>query len=495
MATDPLAFLDAPETHSSRDEDPLSFLDKQKKRLPAPAQTAANLLIGGAQLAATPYELSVAPLASKGAQHGEYRKHIFEDIERLQEQKQAGLWDEQDQQLYEHLVKQIKNPEEAEKFVKTGDIGVGSLIEKGAGKLGVDLTSQDLGDELTRLAGGLLDPKKVASKLKDLPSLLSKEGRQAYKASQAAAKIPSQWESLRKGTKGNAEKQGIVNWAEQKGLTPREATLLLQSEKKIGSLGKFSKKTKQFERDVGGLYKKLGESYNELRSIGRAGGYLGSKQAIPLLNKLGKIRDEINLTHALGPESSAAKNVLSDAIKDIENNGTTIERLIATRQNLGQGVNWKKVGVKANLKGRMKDAITETIDKANPSVGRQLKEVDRAYAKYKKFQDVLDKKQAFTKVNGIPVPSGSVLFWGALGTKVLLGMNPMTAAKYYAIKESISRLSTAMLSNPKLQGVQKKLMEAFLSGNKEKQAKLLVLTKNILKKDDPELYAELGLED
>lgn len=86
-----------------------------------------------AERALLPYEIAVAPLASKEAQEAELRKNIFEDIERLAEQKQTGVFDEQDQAQLDYLTDLIKHPEKIEPFVKTKDIGVRGLFEKATG--------------------------------------------------------------------------------------------------------------------------------------------------------------------------------------------------------------------------------------------------------------------------------------------------------------------------------------------------------------------------
>ena len=80
------------------------------------------------------YDLAVAPLAQKEAQTVNYRQGVFEDIERLQEQKQTGVWDEQDQELLDNLINQVKNPKEMEPFVKTADVSIRGLAEKATGQ-------------------------------------------------------------------------------------------------------------------------------------------------------------------------------------------------------------------------------------------------------------------------------------------------------------------------------------------------------------------------
>jgi|GEM_PF-5843590 hypothetical protein len=491
MPDDPLNFLDSPSTSGSSQatSDPLDFLEqKSTNPLRKPARLAAQYAKGS--LNRNPYIASynLATTLVPAAAHRS-RQRVSSTA-----QKELQAMDEKiangEQLTRKELMFYDRTKEWAErKSKRAASLDTDTLINKGVKAVtGIDLESEDLGESIANVAGAFKNPKII----KDIPRMFTKTGRAAVSAERAAAKTKAGWDSLSKASKGNPEKSGIVNWAQQNGLTPREATLLLQSEGRINILGRASKKTKQFQRDVEGLKTKLGSKYDELREIGRAGGYLGSNQTLPLLDKLEKINGEINLTHVKGPESAAAEKALSEAIKDIESNGTTIEKLIATRQNLGQGINWKKVGVKEGLKTRMKEAISQTIDSANPGVGKQLREVDKKYRQYKKFKDVLDKKQAYMNVKGIPIPSGNIAF--GVGLKVLGGVSPVTAAKYALIKEGVQRFSTALLTNPKLQGVHKKLVQAVLKGDTERQRKLTVIAQKILKSEDPELYDELGLD-
>jgi hypothetical protein len=58
-------------------------------------------------------------------------------------------------------------------------------------------------------------------------------------------------------------------------------------------------------------------------------------------------------------------------------------------------------------------------------------------------------------------------------------------------KEAAQRLATRLLVDPKLQGLHKRLMQASLSGAKDKQNAILISIKRILKEEDPDLYSDL----
>ncbi len=121
------------------------------------ARIGTQFALGAAENAALPYELATMPLASREAQSVAYRENLFEDLERLQEQKQTGVWDESDQKLYDSILNQIKNPEKADKFVKTANIGVRGLAEKASGQ---NLHPEGLLEKAASWKGFLTDFKK-----------------------------------------------------------------------------------------------------------------------------------------------------------------------------------------------------------------------------------------------------------------------------------------------------------------------------------------------
>lgn len=140
--------------------------------------------LGAAENALLPYEIAVAPLASKEAQLVPYRENVMEDIERLQLQKQAGHWDDKDERLLNSLKNQIADTRIAEKFVKPIDIGVRGLTEK---NFGVDLKPQGFLEKAANWAGFIKNPKNLLS--------LTKNGLSAKNVINAVA--PTGKEALR----------------------------------------------------------------------------------------------------------------------------------------------------------------------------------------------------------------------------------------------------------------------------------------------------------
>src|ERR1700687_98736 len=137
----------------------LSNYQPKKSYLEKGARIAGQYALGAAENALIPYELAVAPLASKDAQNIAYGETLGEDLERLMDQKAMGQWDEQDQKLYEHITNQILHPEESEKYVKTQDIGVRGLAEK---VTGLDLQPEGVLEKAANWSGFIKDPKKIS---------------------------------------------------------------------------------------------------------------------------------------------------------------------------------------------------------------------------------------------------------------------------------------------------------------------------------------------
>lgn len=133
---------------------------KNKKSLGEKAlRIGEQYALGVAENALLPYELAVAPLASKEAQNVLYRETLSEDLERLMDQKAMGQWDDQDQALYDSIVEQIKDPRKSMENVHTTDVGIRGLAEKATGQ---DLHPEGILEKAANWKGFIKDPKKLA---------------------------------------------------------------------------------------------------------------------------------------------------------------------------------------------------------------------------------------------------------------------------------------------------------------------------------------------
>lgn len=171
--------LDQPEAQSGQQSNglPQGFtLDKAPERPKVgvgekAARIGTQAIVGGIQAASVPYD--IAAITSKHLGKAltpiEQRQNLLDDLDYLDEKKRMGIFDESDKKQYDQTLDLLKNPEKAEKFLpKEGyDFDVGSLIEKGAKKAGVDLTPQDSSELAARWIGFIKNPDKALSLMKD----------------------------------------------------------------------------------------------------------------------------------------------------------------------------------------------------------------------------------------------------------------------------------------------------------------------------------------
>lgn len=478
MSIDPLAFLDEGSSESAASNDPLAFLpEKSTHPLRKPARHTAQIAKGALNLLppVAAYNL-ITTLGQEGAHRSRQRvsEQAARDLQAMDEKLARG---EELSRLEKRQYDRTRQLAER-KNVKAAGIDTESLINRAVkATTGIDLEPEDLGESISNIGAAILNPRTLIRKA---PQLLTKQGRQALKTAAG-------WKNLDRVAKGNAQKQELLQFAKDKGLTPKEATLLLHSEGKAEKLGKIAKKTKGFERTVEGLKQKLGANYLGLESRG-ALMRLGSQGVSDLSNDLRRFSSKLRKTLVEGPDTAAARKAIEAGIKKLEKSGTTVEELIKTRQNLGQSINWKSVDPKGALLNEGRELFMKAIEKANPRIAKELRYTDNAYKRYTKFRDILDKKQATFKIKGIDVPTNDIVFAGALK---LIGSSTPTALKALAVKEAVQRFSTALLTYPGLQGLHKKLIDASVKGSPEQQRKIMVAIQKIIKKEDPELYEEL----
>ncbi len=455
---------------------------KKKGTLRKAGRLATQYGIGAAEMAAFPYEIAVSPLSSKGAQQGEFRKNIFEDIERLSEQKQSIGLDAQDEKLLQQLISQIKSPEKTDPFVKTVDIGIGSLAEKSGDALGVDLKPEGLEEDIARIGGNLINPRSLLKAPNLIKNITNPAARQA-------SKISSQWKSLENSVSKNPEGKNILNFAKESKLTPQEATLILHAKGKVSLLEKIAKKTKNYKNVVQGLKEKLGNNYEQLKELGRNGGYLDLKESTNLQNNLSKIVVDMRKTLIEGPDTASARSAIEKGIERLNNKATTIEDLINSRQGLKESINWRNVDRGDVIRMQADNAFLKSIKEKSPSIYKKLVENDKAYAKFKQFKGALDKQPNFVKFKGIPIPN-SVL--GTLAFAVPLShVAGISAIKLAALKEGLQRLTTQFLINPKYQPIFKNFKQSLINGSKKPIKQAFLQIKKKIKEEDPDLYDQI----
>jgi len=122
-------------------------------------RVGAQLGLGMTEMEMLPYELAVAPFASKEAQQVSYRENLGNDIENLMMQKQSGDWTFQDEEFLQNLQAQMQDPSKSDEFIKTADLSIRGLAEKATG---LDLHPEGTLEKAANWIGFIKDPSKIA---------------------------------------------------------------------------------------------------------------------------------------------------------------------------------------------------------------------------------------------------------------------------------------------------------------------------------------------
>lgn len=130
-------------------------------------------MLGAIQAKTLPYDLAAIASKKIGTKNAPIimRHEILKDISDMVTQKSSGNWEPKDQERLEYFTELVKNPEKMKEFIpKEKDIpsfDVGSLIEKGAEKVGVDLTPKGIDEMALRWIGFIKDPTKAQNLMKN----------------------------------------------------------------------------------------------------------------------------------------------------------------------------------------------------------------------------------------------------------------------------------------------------------------------------------------
>lgn len=192
--SDIISFISGKEDGNEEQNQDSAELDPQEdasSSLNKVARSPAQYALGVAETAALPYEMAVAPLANKDSQNVAYRELLMDDLEQMQMQKNSGVWDEKDEELLQHTIEQIKDPEKSAQFVQTADLGVQGLAEKATG---LDLEPEGAIEKAARWSGWIKNPKNIMK--------LAKSGISMPQLAKAV--MPSKTEAFRGVAAGNA---------------------------------------------------------------------------------------------------------------------------------------------------------------------------------------------------------------------------------------------------------------------------------------------------
>lgn len=256
----------------------------------------------------------------------------------------------------------------------------------------------------------------------------------------------------------NSQKEAVA-FLRGKGLSDKEITPLLQSERKLKYLSKIAKgegKAVKLSQDIS---EKLGKEYETLKDKPF---FMKNQDLTKFDDSLNNVIDKIN------PRFS---RLIENDLRDFRNQGVSTKSLIDLYQDINATVKGQEGG-KAVL-GKIKPAIVEGLKKIDPKIADDFENLNKFYSKNKQFYKSIKPSafDSFLSKSKLNYVIGAI---AALNFPIL--------AKGIAIKEGSALLAREVLINPRLQNLSNQMLKSIKDNKISLTYKLFDQYKNELKK-------------
>ena len=405
------------------------------------ARIGAQYGLGLADRAMLPLTLQAAVLNSPDAQHAEFRKGIFEDIERLAEQKQTGAWDEKDEALFQELQEQIKHPEKAEPFVKTADISPSALLRKGVEKTtGYDLKPEGAAEHIAEFAGSFT-PKEIGTGIKNLPKLLPKSIKEKLPSGLTKPKAVDS--KLTRLAIGHPDKQAkaIESLEKEAGvLAKKSVEKSLPISKKIEEGFDFAK---DHERRFAAL-KHSAEKYNPTIDITPVSDFLRAEtqqyRGIPQLHAEGKkVMSEIKALR------SKPQTELKNLLKIFRSNNQKRTSIAETKFVKGKQTEY--ANFLKNLNSKIEESIGNTLPQDSAWL-KEFKDTNKQYSQFLKSKDALKSLDSVLRGKATPARLEKLAYDKIAQKKLAMTMGEQGAQEIAQIAKDLSIAKAAIKKMP-----------------------------------------------
>jgi len=239
-------------------------------------------------------------------------------------------------------------------------------------------------------------------------------------------------------TKSQAES---VAFLRGKGLSDKQITPLIQTEKKIRVLSKFADKGKKTETVLKDITGKLGENYEILKQKGAnlPESFLRGTEAVDFSDSLEKVLDKIN---------PRFKRLIQPDVDSLMNKGISTENLMNFYQDINAVVKGHEGG-KAVL-GIIKKPLLEGMKKLSPEIADDFSKLNHFYSKKAQLAKGLKKgiiEKMFTG-GKILATIGSIAT-GNFGflPKIIGGQAAQIVARELLINPRLQNISNQMLKS------------------------------------------------
>lgn len=303
------------------------------------------------------------------------------------------------------------------------------------------------------LAGGL---GKTAAKemgasetTQDILGALSMAGPGAIKGFLSKALRPSQ------------AQKGTVDFLKSQGFSDKEIVPLIQGEKKLGLLSKFSAKYKEKSPLLRKIKEGLGNIYEDIRTKG-TGRYLEGKELSNFETDLFDTLEKIPKRH---------RRLVEKEIEELMKNPidfTAMHDFNVAVNDIIKGATGGKASV-----GKLKSATHKAQNKLDSSLFTDLRKTDKIYSKMHEFVDKMTHKNWMSLFSLGDVGSA---IWG------LLTFSPMSVVESIGGSVASKYGARALLTKPRLQNLHLKMWDALKNNRMSQLIKLSQLFKKELEK-------------
>jgi hypothetical protein len=255
-----------------------------------------------------------------------------------------------------------------------------------------------------------------------------------------------------------AEAKELANAGRTLGLTEKQITPLIQSEKKLATLSKIAKKDEATKDLFASIKSSLGDSYDTVKKSVAKLGRLSTDNEDKLIKSFSDIRNDLSKTLQPSPDKEAAIKYIESAIDKIIKNGTSPEEIINTWQDVNKSVNWNSIQGGKKALSRLKEPMMEVLQDVAPQAAKDFDLTNKLYSKYSQISRKLKPDVLDAILN-----KGELFSTGPAAVSLVLG-NPMPLVALGS-GASVRILANEMLTNPYFQNISNKLVKNFNKGS------------------------------
>jgi hypothetical protein len=283
----------------------------------------------------------------------------------------------------------------------------------------------------------------------------------------------------------SSESKKLYEAGKRVGLSDKELTPLLVSEKKLGTLGKFAKQSPKITERMQNVESTLGDFYKSIKSDARTYQPYTPKQTENLLSKMEDISHSWKQTLKAAPDKEAAIKYLDESIDNLKKSGASPESLINFYQDINAAVNWRSIkGGKKEL-SEVKNAVLNSLKESSPNLAKDFESANKMWSKLENFRS----KVGWGNLeNYISLGEFAPLLYG-IASFDMPGLMKISAGIVGA--KSARRIATELLTNPSWQSISRNSMKAVEKNSPRIASLAYRQLKSKVKSEFPEDYKEI----